>query len=355
MLEFLEDLLAALGVILNGLPQGLLALSYGFASVPTALGFAVGAASCAALGSTVPISFQAETIVLAGSMGKDRSERTSMVFFAGLLMLVLGLTGGLGFIVELAGDRIITGMMAGVGLMLARIALQGAKEMPLVTYSSILIACVTYVLSKGNLVYTIIISVVLSSAINYYKNGKIEGEVYDESRRLKLVKPKLTWRTARGAAALACLTIGANIAFGQITASMAGGTANVDHLTAYSGAADALSALFGGGPVEAIISATAAAPHAVLAGIMMMSLMAIILFMKLLPKIGKYVPSASIYGFLFILGAVVTVPVNAGLAFNGASSDEALLAGVSMAVTAGLDPFLGLLAGLVVKAIIHLI
>ena len=28
-------------VVLNGIPQGLLALSYGFASVPTALGFAI--------------------------------------------------------------------------------------------------------------------------------------------------------------------------------------------------------------------------------------------------------------------------------------------------------------------------
>ena len=43
LLEFLQDILAAIGVVLNGIPQGLLALSYGFASVPTALGFAIGA------------------------------------------------------------------------------------------------------------------------------------------------------------------------------------------------------------------------------------------------------------------------------------------------------------------------
>ena len=35
-MEFLQDILAAIGVVLNGIPQGLLALSMGFASVPTA-------------------------------------------------------------------------------------------------------------------------------------------------------------------------------------------------------------------------------------------------------------------------------------------------------------------------------
>ena len=39
----MQDLFAAIGVVLNGLPQGLLALTYGFASVPTALGFLIGA------------------------------------------------------------------------------------------------------------------------------------------------------------------------------------------------------------------------------------------------------------------------------------------------------------------------
>ena len=35
ILEVIQDILAAIGVVLNGIPQGLLALTYGFASVPT--------------------------------------------------------------------------------------------------------------------------------------------------------------------------------------------------------------------------------------------------------------------------------------------------------------------------------
>ena len=67
----LNDILAALGVVLNGIPQALLAASYGFASVPTSLGFIVGAVACLFYGSAIPISFQAETIALAGMLGKD--------------------------------------------------------------------------------------------------------------------------------------------------------------------------------------------------------------------------------------------------------------------------------------------
>ena len=77
-MEIFKDLLAALSVILNGLPQGLLALSFGFASVPTALAFVVGSAGCLISGSVAPISFQAETITLAGTMGKDMQERASL-------------------------------------------------------------------------------------------------------------------------------------------------------------------------------------------------------------------------------------------------------------------------------------
>jgi len=122
--------------------------------------------------------------------------------------------------------------------------------------------------------------------------------------------------------ALACLTIGANIAFGNITASMTGKyEANIDHLTIYSGLADAVSSLFGGGPVEAIISATAAAPNPLNSGVLMMVIMAVILFFGLLPKISKYIPG------------------------------HYVVAATAMTVTAANDPFIGLLVALVVKYI----
>ena len=350
-MEFLHDILAAIGVVLNGIPQGLLALSMGFASVPTALGFGVGVIGCLLLGSVAPISFQAETIVLAGTMGKNMRERLSMVFFAGVTMAALGACGLLTAIVNFAGETVLNAMMAGVGLVLTKLALGMMKENKLVGITSVVTAVLVYFFLGQNLVYTIVISLVVSSAAAKLAGQDIGGGVgtAEKMGRLKLEKPIFNLSVLRGALALACLTVGANIAFGSITGGIAGASQNVDHLTIYSGLADAVSALFGGAPVEAIISATAGAPHPVTAGVLMMGIMAVILFCGLLPKIGKYVPSQSIAGFLLILGAVVTVPGNAAAAFAGTGAGDTIVAGVTMGVTAFTDPFFGMLAGTALK------
>ena len=350
-MEFLQDILAAIGVVLNGIPQGLLALSMGFASVPTALGFGVGVIGCLLLGSVAPISFQAETIVLAGTMGKNMRERLSMVFFAGVTMAALGACGLLTAIVNFAGETVLNAMMAGVGLVLTKLALGMMKENKLVGITSVVTAVLVYFFLGQNLVYTIVISLVVSSAAAKLAGQDIGGGVgtAEKMGRLKLEKPIFNLSVLRGALALACLTVGANIAFGSITGGIAGASQNVDHLSIYSGLADAVSALFGGAPVEAIISATAGAPHPVTAGVLMMGIMAVILFCGLLPKIGKYVPSQSIAGFLLILGAVVTVPGNAAAAFAGTGAGDTIVAGVTMGVTAFTDPFFGMLAGTALK------
>ena len=355
-MEFIQDILAAIGVVLNGIPQGLLALSYGFASVPTALGFAIGAVSCGVLSSVAPISFQAETIVMAGSMGKTRRDRLSMVMFGGLIMVVLGLTGALSAITAFAGDAIVHAMMAGVGFVLVRTAFNMVKENQLVGWVSVASAVVIYLITKaldpGNaLVYTIVGSLIISSVAAKLAGQKLgENTVAERMCRLKLEKPVVNLSVIRGALSLACLTIGANIAFGNITSGMGAGELNVDHLTVYSGLADAVSSLFGGGPVEAIISATGAAPHAVLSGVITKT--GIYGVFGLLPKIGKFVPSQSIAGFLFILGAFVTIPGDGAAAFATGAAGGSVIAAVTMSVTAVFDPFFGMLAGIVLKMII---
>ena len=149
-----------------------------------------------------------------------------------------------------------------------------------------------------------------------------------------------------GALGMVCLNIGSNISFGGITAGMAtSGNYNVDHLTVISSVADMVSSFFGGAPVESIISATASAPHPVWAGVIMMAIIGLILVFKLLPKIGKFVPSSSIAGFLFVLGLFSTVVPDAPLAL----AENPAAGGAAMVVTAVTNPFLGMLAGVVVK------
>lgn len=346
-----NDILAALGVVLNGIPQGLLALTYGFASIPTGFGFMVGAISCYFLSSSIPISFQAETIALAGTMGKDIRERLSMIFWSGLIMVFLGLTGMLSFIINLAGNNIINAMMAGVGIVLSKIAISGIKESKIVTLSSIISAFITYFLFGQNLVYTIIVCVVFSSLVAHIFKIDFKGGITENYKKLEIKKPIFNLNVLRGALALSCLTIGANIAFGNITASMGKNAANIDHLTIYSGLADSVSSFFGGAPVEAIISATGAAPNPLTSGILMMLIMAVILFLGFLPKIGKFIPPHSIHGFLFILGAIVTVPSNAAAAFSNGTPQDYIVAATAMTVTAANDPFVGLLIAMLVKFI----
>ncbi|MUV07050.1 NCS2 family permease [Planococcaceae bacterium Storch 2/2-2] len=347
-MEFFKDFLAALGVLLNGLPQGLLALTFGFASVPTALAFFVGAIGNTAVGSISVISYQAETITVAGTMGKNMRERLSMIFFGASIMLVIGLFGLLEKIVDLIGPIITNGMMAGVGIMLAKVSIDMTKSDRLVGATSMITAVALYFFTH-DLVYTILGSVVLSSIV-----GRMAGTIASipplDNEKLQLQKLTINQTVIRGALAMVALNIGANIAFGKINGEIGNQDVNVDHLTVISSLADMVSALFGGAPVEVVISATSTAPHAVFAGVLMMVMMGVVLLAGLLPKIGRFVPSTSIAGFLLVLGMLVTLPNNATAALPG--GEDSIVGGVTMAVTALTDPFVGMLAGLITQLLV---
>jgi len=347
----LQDLLASIGVVINGLPQGLLALSYGFAAKPTAIGFIIGAIGALFFGLVAPISFQAETITLAGKMGSNRQERVSIVVIAGVAMTIIGSFGLLEKIISFIGPAISNGMMAGVGIILALVAIGMVNSNKAVGIVSIVAAFITQAYT-GNLVYTIIVSVAISSLVAQKTGFKISNSLnMEDEKKLKLFP--IVYKNVqviRGALALICLTIGANIVFGNITGSIANTSVNVDHLTIVSGLADTLSGLFGGGPVESIISATGAAPHPMYSAVIMMVLMAVILFSGLLPKIGKKIPVESIAGFLLVLGAVVTVPINMKLALEASP----IIGGVTAVVTAATDPFTGMVAGILIRILLSL-
>src|SRR5512145_227108 len=119
----LQNILTALAVVVNGIPQGLLALTYGFAAFPTAIAFAIGIAGSLAFNSVATISFQAETITLAGTMGTNRGERLSLVFWGGVLLLIPSILGLNEAIVNAIGPIIVTSMMAGVGIILAYVSI----------------------------------------------------------------------------------------------------------------------------------------------------------------------------------------------------------------------------------------
>lgn len=356
-MDIWKDILAALSGVLNGLPQGLLALSFGFASIPTALAFIVGAVGNAATNNVAVVSYQAETITLAGTMGKNMRERISMIFWGAVFLIIIGLFGVLEGIVNWIGPVIVAGMMAGVGIMLTKVAWDMAKGDKIIGAVSMVSALLVWFATQ-DLVYTVTISVVLSSIVYYFvnKNGERESKTVASSIKegFHFHKPIFNISVFRGAMALVMMNIGANIAFGNINADIAQQDVDIDVLTIISSLADIVSALFGGAPVEIIISATASAPHAVWSGVLMMVLMAIILITGLLPKIGKYVPTASVAGFLFVLGAIVTLPGNAITALTGEGAGNGVVGAITMIVTALTDPFVGMLSGIIIQFLIDL-
>ncbi|GAA0447170.1 xanthine/uracil permease [Lentibacillus halophilus] len=353
-MDIIKDLLAAISGVLNGLPQGLLAMSFGFASLPTAIAFVIGAFGNTLTSNVAVISFQAETITVAGTMGNNIRERLSMIFYGALLLAIIAMFGLMEQIIDWIGPVITNGMMAGVGVMLAKVAWDMMRNDRLAGGISFGSALIVYAATQ-DLVYTITISVIVASIGHYIsQKGQTDTDKTAADETFSLHKPLLNPSVIRGALAMVCLNIGANIAFGKINAGIAGTDVNIDTITIISSLADMGSSLFGGGPVEVVISATASAPHAVLAGVLMMALMAVILFFKLLPKIGKYVPSASIAGFLFVLGAIVTLPDNAAAAFTADGAGTGIIGGVTLVVTAVSDPFLGMLSGVVMELLLAL-
>lgn len=372
-MDFLTDVLTALAVVINGIPQGLLALSFGFAAFPTALAFIVGGLGSWFFMSPATVSFQAETITLSGTMGSNIKERLSLVFWGGVLSLVPALFGANEAIVSFIGPIVVTSMMAGIGIMLANISVDLFKSDKITGSISMITALITWFIFK-DLAKTIIVSVAISTlvyvclkyipGVKEKLNLKFDDVQIDKGRE-KFTVGNIEWKfwtnknIILGALSVACLNIGANISFGKITGGIANMNTNVDHLAIYSAFADMVSSFFGGAGVEAIISGTAAAPHPIFASVLMMGLMALILFARLLPTIGKFVHKSAIAGFLFVLGVFVTFATNiqGALSLGGTFAGpygfgtSGMIIGATTLVTARFNPFYGLLAGLLVKVI----
>ena len=372
-MEFVQKLipflLAVVAVIINGIPQLLYAQARGFALKPAGFAYLVGAFGNLFTGSVTPISSQAETITVA-SVKKNLRNNVSAILLAALIMIVLGLCGGVNMIADFAGTAILNGMMAGVGLMLAGVAWDMYGQEKRITLISIFSAIIAYALflNNGNkLVWTVFISVVVSTLdFLFLQKRRIDiSTLVEEGREavesgsewrfwkkeywteFKFIKPTFNLSVLFGALSLVMLNIGANISFGGITASIAGTTQNFDHLSIINSLADIPSALFGGPPIEAIISGTAAAPWPVACGIVFMLVAAILVLVGLVGKLGKYLPAQSIAGFLFIIGLVITfIPSLQAVV----GEDESMCGYVALGVTAwSKNPFLGMVAAILVR------
>ncbi len=362
-------LLAVIAVIVNGVPQLLYAQARGFALKPAGFAYLVGAVGNLLTGSVTPISSQAETITVA-SVDKDLRNNVSSILLATVLMVILGLCGGITRIADFAGTAVVSGMMSGVGLMLAGVSWDMFKQEKRITLVSMVSALIAYALSindANNVVWTIFVSVAVSTAdflflqkrrvdlTTVVEQGRKPVEMSGEWRiwkreywrDFKPIKPVLNLTVVLGALSIMMLNIGANISFGGITASLAGTSQNFDHLSIINSLADVPSALFGGPPIEAIISGTAGAPWPVACGIVFMLLMGILILVGLVGRLGRYLPAQSISGFLLVIGFALTFAPNLATV---SASDNSMSGYIALGVTAwSKNPFLGMVVGILVR------
>ncbi|MGI6166678.1 MAG: xanthine/uracil permease [Eubacteriales bacterium] len=372
-MEFFSNLvpfiLAVVAVIINGVPQLLYAQARGFALKPAGFAFLIGGFGNLFTGSVTPISAQAETITVA-SVKKNARDNVSAILLAAILMTILAAFGGITKISDFAGVAVVSGMMSGVGLILASVSLDMFNQEKRTALISIITAIAAYAIffnSPNKVVWTIFISVVVSTAdflllqkrrVNISASVE-EGRDYLQSSNewrfwkkeywseFKLIKPRVNLNVILGALSLVMLNIGANISFGGITASIAGTTQNYDHLSFINSLADFPSALFGGPPIEAIISGTAGAPWPVACGIAFMLAMGILILLGVIGRLGRYLPSQSIAGFLLVIGFALTFAPNLSTV---ASSENPMSGYIALGVTAwSKNPFIGMVVGILVR------
>ena len=362
-------LLAVIAVIINGVPQLLYAQARGFALKPAGFAYLVGAFGNLVTGSVTPISSQAETITVA-SVDKDLRNNVSAVLLAAVFMVILGLCGGVTRIADFAGTAVVSGMMSGVVLMLAGVSWDMLKQERRVTLVSMISAIIAYALfiNDGNkVVWTIFISVAVSTAdFLFLQKRRVDlSTVVEEGRKpvemsgewrfwkkeywsdFKFIKPTINATVILSALSIMMLNVGANISFGGITASIAGTQQNFDHLSIINSLADVPSAIFGGPPIEAIISGTAGAPWPVACGIVFMIAMAVLILTGLVGRLGRYLPAQSISGFLLVIGFALTFAPNLATV---AASDNSMSGYIALGVTAwSKNPFLGMVVGVLVR------
>ena len=351
---------AILAVAVNGIPQLLYAKKCGFKLRSVAYAYFLAAGLNLMLGSVTPISAQAETITVAGNTKEQRARITGLIL-AAFGMTALGLLGLVSRIADWAGAGVVAGMMAGVGLMLCEVSYRFTKSNWLISVVSIVSAVGSWMLFKSDanaVVYTIGISVAVSTLVHILllnaKGDKAGSDVVSEPEPPLIQEWVSGWRnmvfnkaSILSALGLICMGIGCNISFGNITASIANTTQDLNHLTLVNALADFISVPAGGLPLEGIISGTAGAPHPVLTGVLMMAFIGVLILTGAVEKLAKYVPAESISGFLLVIGFVLTTIPSVGDVI-ASGTIAAGMAAMGMTIISK-NPFYGMIAGVAVR------
>lgn len=386
-----EDLLGSLGMLADVIGEGLVAITLGWAVKPAGIGFLVGMVLLIAFRTVAPVSFEVESLTVVSRIAKRKWHvMIYAVILAGIVGAIMGALGFISAIVEFIGPAIQYGMMTGVGIILAIVAIDLIKENRIIGIVSAGVAFIVFFATIDDpsaIIYALAASVAVSVGVARFV--KFEPILPDPEReKISTILPfrnlgalfrkyQTTEETSTGggtkakvirlltrddkillvraALALIALRLGTGIAYPAIDADIAGidtvtgsGHSIFDVTSIIAGVSGATSAFFGGSPLEPIISGTAASPNPVLSAALMMGIAGVILLLGLIGRATRYIPVQAVTGFLLLLGALIIFPENAPLAME----EDPIVGGVTATVTAAtMDPFVGMIAGLITKGL----
>jgi MFS superfamily sulfate permease-like transporter len=195
MSEFIptpDDIAGALSMLADVIGEGLVGISLGWAAKPTGIGFIVGLVFLLGFRSLAPVSFEVESLTIVSRIAK-RAWHVMIyaVILAGIIGAILGAIGAYSTIVEFIGPAIQYGMMTGVGIVLAIVAVDLIKENRLIGIISAASAFIVYFATRSDpsaIIYALGVSVVISVIVGRFR--KFEPILPDMKReKIHLVLP----------------------------------------------------------------------------------------------------------------------------------------------------------------------
>lgn len=362
-------IIAALGMTADGLAEGLYAARHRFSARAASLGFAIGAALGWFYQVVTPINFTVESITVASHSVKRPPHIMYVVVLSAVPSIVLGLLGLYSSFVEWLDPAVVAGVIVGVGIILTRVGIDYVRDRPAVALPALAAGVLVYAVTE-NLVLVIIASMVLGTLARYLIPRRFQPDAKElslerqeehaaeaeEEHYAARSKPHrfghpirpiaFRWRdivtpgVLIGAFSLFALRTGAVVSYDRVNSDLAGQEPELDAVTVLAGVGSLASGLLGGPPIETTPAPMADTSQPVFSTVLFMALMAVITFVGLIGRLGRYVPLQAIAGFLVVLGVPVIMPENLPTA-----SDSPLAGGAALVVTAVSNPFYGLLAG----------
>ncbi len=389
-----QDIIAALSMLADVIGEALVGITLGWAAKPTGIGFIIGLIMLICFRSVAPVSFEVESLTIVSRIAnRNLHIMIYIVLIAGIAGAIIGALGVYGELVEFIGPAIQLGMMSGIGIILSVVSIEMIKENRTIGLVSAISAFIVYFATINDpsaLIYSLAASVAISVGVARFihfepilpdpEREKIslilpfrqfgflfrKYQTYEDSpagggQKARVIKSltRAHWIIiVRGTLALLALRAGTSLTYPAINADLAGiepvtgsGINIFDATNIMVGLSGIASAIFGGSPIEPIITGTAAAPNPVFSTALMMGLAAVILLVGIIGKVARYIPIQAITGFLLVLGALIIFPENAPAVME----IDPIVGGVTAVIAAAtMDPFIGMVAGLFVKGLMAL-